>query len=208
VIVNKKERLWKKSPGYHLDLFVCGAGMYPLLSLIGMPFTHAATVRSLAHVFALTIYETVTDAEGNRETVVVGMVEQRVTHLVVHLFMFVSLALTPVLRLVPQYLIIGIFLYLGMSSIRGNMMFTRMGLWLTWDKDRWPDADWVEALDTATIHKFTLLQFVCFAIIVILRYVGAGGAMPFLIAALVPVRLWVVPRLFDEKVCSVLDPMQ
>jgi len=206
VIVNKKDRLFKKSPGYHLDLFVCAVGMYPLLSILGLPYTHAATVRSLAHVLSLTTYETVPGPDGKTMvTKVTGCVEQRVSHLVVHLLMFVSLAATPLLRLVPQFIIIGIFLYLGMSSIRGNAMFDRMWLFGIWDKERWPDEPFVTEVSTATTHKFTALQLACFAVIIILRYVGAGGAMPFLIAALVPVRIWVVPRFFSNEDLEVLE---
>jgi len=206
VIVNKKDRLFKKPPGYHLDLFVCGAGMYPLLSLIGLPFTHAATVRSLAHVIALTTYETVPAEDGKTMiTRVTGNVEQRVTHLVVHILMFVSLALGPILSRVPQFIIIGIFLYLGVSSISGNSMFDRMWLFLIWDKERWPDEPFATELPEKTTHKFTGVQLACFALIIILRYVGAGGAMPFLIAALVPVRMYIVPRLFTKEELEILD---
>jgi len=248
VIVNKKDRLFKKAPGYHLDLFVCGIGFYPLLSFLGLPYAHAATVRSLAHVLSLTTYETSLGPDGKTMVnKVTGCVEQRVTHLVVHILMFISLLATPLLKLVrsapafmlvllcasfaplrcafvvallttpcprarfsagpqvPQFLIIGIFLYLGISSIRGNSMFDRMWLFGIWDKSRWPDEPFVTEVDTATTHKFTGVQLACFAVIIILRYVGAGGAMPFLIAALVPVRIWILPRLFKPEDLEVLD---
>ena len=35
---------------YHLVLFVCGVFVYPICSFLGLPFTHAATVRSITHL--------------------------------------------------------------------------------------------------------------------------------------------------------------
>ncbi|KAG8467343.1 hypothetical protein KFE25_000659 [Diacronema lutheri] len=126
VLVNRKDRMFKKLPAYHLSNMVVGCLLYPICALLGLPACHPATVRSLAHVMALTSTEVVPLPDGKGATVrIVGVAEQRVTHLVIHILILVALAAGPVLKYVPQPIIIGIFLYLGISSIQGNQMFDR-----------------------------------------------------------------------------------
>lgn len=54
LIIDKKERKLKKGSGFHLDIvLVCLSNVG--CGLIGAPFMCAATVRSVAHVSALTV---------------------------------------------------------------------------------------------------------------------------------------------------------
>lgn len=54
LIIDKKERKLKKGSGFHLDIvLVCLSNV--CCGLIGAPFMSAATVRSVAHVSALTV---------------------------------------------------------------------------------------------------------------------------------------------------------
>ena len=47
LLINRKDHNLRKPPAYHLDLLVCGVLVYPVCSIFGLPFTHAATVRSI-----------------------------------------------------------------------------------------------------------------------------------------------------------------
>ena len=58
MLINRKDHNLKKPPAYHLDLLVCGLIVYPVCGFLGLPFTHAATVRSITHLKSLTDYET------------------------------------------------------------------------------------------------------------------------------------------------------
>ena len=80
---------------------VVGCLLYPICALLGLPACHPATVRSLAHVMALTSTEVVPLPDGKGATVrIVGVAEQRVTHLVIHILILVALAAGPVLKYV------------------------------------------------------------------------------------------------------------
>jgi len=72
----------KKGSGYHLDMLVIG-----LLTLVGgfmgAPFMVAATVRSVAHVSALSVFSR-THAPGEKPRLV-QVFEQRLTALAVHI---------------------------------------------------------------------------------------------------------------------------
>jgi hypothetical protein len=103
VLVNRKDRMFKKPPAYHLTNFICGTVLYPICAVLGLPPTHAATVRSLAHVMAVTTTEVVPLPDGTGTTVrAVNVAEQRVTHLAIHVLIWISLAATAALAYVRR----------------------------------------------------------------------------------------------------------
>jgi solute carrier family 4 (anion exchanger), member 2 len=54
LIIDKKERKLKKGSGFHMDIFlICMLNMGS--GVMGAPWVCAATVRSVAHVSALTV---------------------------------------------------------------------------------------------------------------------------------------------------------
>lgn len=57
-VVNSPDLKMKKSPAYHLDLFVLGIIVF-ISSLLGLPWMCAATIQSLNHVRSVTDYVTV-----------------------------------------------------------------------------------------------------------------------------------------------------
>jgi hypothetical protein len=81
VIVNKKERKLKKGAGFHLDLFIIGC-LNGFCGIFGLPFMTAATVRSVTHVSALTVFSK-THAPGEKPKLL-EVKEQRVTNFLVH----------------------------------------------------------------------------------------------------------------------------
>ncbi|KAI4471035.1 anion exchange protein [Holotrichia oblita] len=125
LIVDKKERKLKKGSGFHLDIVVLcltniGNGF------LGCPWLCAATVRSIAHVAALTIMSR-THAPGEKPHII-EVKEQRVSGLLVSVLMGLSILMTPLLRLIPMAVLFGVFLYMGVSSIGGVQFFERIKL--------------------------------------------------------------------------------
>ena len=62
LIVNKKDNRLKKGGGFHLDLFLLGV-LAAFNGLFGLPWVWSATVRSVTHLGALTVFST-THAPG------------------------------------------------------------------------------------------------------------------------------------------------
>ncbi|KAJ1630998.1 HCO3 transporter family-domain-containing protein [Pavlovales sp. CCMP2436] len=207
VLVNRKDRMFKKQPAYHLSNFVLGMFLYPFCAILGLPAGHPATVRSLAHVMAVTSTEVVPLPDGKGTTVrVTGVAEQRMTHLAIHVLILICLTAGSVLRYVPQPIIIGVFLFLGIASIRGNQMFDRLFVLLSFERERWPNYYYVQDVDRREMTRFTLLQTVIVVTMVAISRVSQIAIVfPFLMATMVPVRIYLIPRFFSKESIDVLD---
>ncbi|KAM9584797.1 electroneutral sodium bicarbonate exchanger 1-like [Morphnus guianensis] len=116
VIVNRKEHKLKKGCGYHLDLFMV-AVMLGVCSVMGLPWFVAATVLSITHVNSLKV-ESDCSAPGEQPKFL-GIREQRVTGLLIFVLMGCSVFFTSVLKFIPMPVLYGVFLYMGVSSLRG-----------------------------------------------------------------------------------------
>lgn len=123
VIVNRKENKLKKGCGYHLDLFVL-AILIQICSIMGLPWFVAATVLSINHVNSLKV-ESECAAPGEKPQFL-GVREQRVTHILIFITIGCSVLLTPVLRHIPMPVLFGVFLYMGVASLKGLQFFDRI----------------------------------------------------------------------------------
>lgn len=81
VLLNKKENKLLKGAGFNLDLIVMGILSF-ICSMMGLPWMCAATVRSVSHLNALSIWST-SHAPGVKPHLV-EVKEQRVTNIAIH----------------------------------------------------------------------------------------------------------------------------
>lgn len=123
VIINRKENKLKKGCGYHLDLFVLSI-LIMICSVMGLPWFVAATVLSINHVNSLKV-ESECAAPGEKPQFL-GVREQRATHILIFLTIGLSVFLTPVLKYIPMPVLFGVFLYMGVASLKGLQFFDRL----------------------------------------------------------------------------------
>uniref|UniRef100_W5KDH9 Anion exchange protein n=1 Tax=Astyanax mexicanus TaxID=7994 RepID=W5KDH9_ASTMX len=116
VIINRKEHKLKKGCGYHLDLLVV-AVMLGVCSIMGLPWFVAATVLSISHVNSLKL-ESSCSAPGEQPKFL-GIREQRLTGVLIFTLMGCSVFMTSVLKFIPMPVLYGVFLYMGVSSLKG-----------------------------------------------------------------------------------------
>eukprot|EP00217_Crustomastix_stigmatica_P005644 CAMPEP_0183791820 /NCGR_PEP_ID=MMETSP0803_2-20130417/2119_1 /TAXON_ID=195967 /ORGANISM="Crustomastix stigmata, Strain CCMP3273" /LENGTH=557 /DNA_ID=CAMNT_0026036153 /DNA_START=149 /DNA_END=1822 /DNA_ORIENTATION=+ len=189
LLINRKDSGLKKPPAYHLDLLVCGVVVYPICCFLGLPFTHAATVRSVTHLNSLTERETIKLPGGGTTTRVASVIEQRVTNLMIHVLLMCSLALSPALSEIPKTVLYGVFLFMGEGSMAGNELFDRLFLWGIWDSKNWPKYSYVEKVSAKKMHLFTAFQFSMLVILYTLtRLDYVSVVFPFFIGCLVFIR--------------------
>jgi len=204
-LVNNPDHRQHKGEGYHLDLVVVGA-LTGICSLTGLPWLVAAKGRSLDHVRALATVENRITADDDRLAEIVHISETRLPGFLVHLLIGASIFLLPMLKTVPEAVLYGLFLYMGIVSIAGNQLFERIGLWLM-DSNLYPRTHYIHKVPMKIINRFTLLQVACLALLWIAKVSPAGILFPLLIALLVPVRL-LANRYFAPEHLAALDAEQ
>jgi len=204
-IVNSPDHHLHKGDSYHLDLGLVGVLM-AICSLIGLPWLVAATVRSLNHVRSLATLETVVGPGNETRSQVIHVRENRVTGLMIHLLLGLSLFLLPLLSNIPMAVLYGLFLFMGVVSIGGNQFFERLSLWLK-DPKLYPSMHYIRRVERKRIHLFTLLQLSCLVVLWIVKVskISAIAIMfPVVIALMVPARL-LSARFFTAEELAALD---
>ena len=215
-IVNAESNKLKKPVGYHQDLLVVSL-LAAGCSVVGFPWLVAATVRSINHVRANSVYEDVIQ-EGECESSLefVGCKEQRVTGLAIHAAIGGALLFgRKTLARTPKAALMGLFLYLGTSALKGNQMFARStellgGPLVDLDAlDASPskakDRPWASVPRNVT-RGFTLLQIGLLASMMLLKNSPLGVGFPIIIAALGPLRsLMLKTKLVKPEEMALLD---
>ncbi|XP_069508769.1 anion exchange protein 4 isoform X2 [Ambystoma mexicanum] len=184
VILNRKEYKLQKGAGLHLDFFCVGV-LVIVSSVMALPWYVSATVISLAHMDSLKM-ETTMSAPGEQPKFL-GIREQRVTGLVVFILTGVSIFLAPVLKYIPMPVLYGVFLYMGMAALGSIQFIDRLLLVLIPAKHQ-PDLIYLRHVPLRRVHLFTLIQFLCLALLWTLKSTAAAIIFPLMLLALVGIR--------------------
>uniref|UniRef100_A0A8C3DFJ8 Anion exchange protein n=1 Tax=Corvus moneduloides TaxID=1196302 RepID=A0A8C3DFJ8_CORMO len=189
VIVNRKEHRLKKGCGYHLDLFMV-AVMLGVCSVMGLPWFVAATVLSITHVNSLKV-ESDCSAPGEQPKFL-GIRERAR-----------NLLLFP--QFIPMPVLYGVFLYMGVSSLRGIQFFDRLKLFWMPAKHQ-PDFIYLRHVPLRKVHLFTLIQLLCLVLLWAIKASRAAIIFPMMVLALVFVRK-VMDFCFSKRELSFLDDL-
>ena len=201
-LVNSRDHKLQKGETYHYDLALIGI-LIGVCSLFGLPWLVAATVRSLNHVRSLATTEEVVLSGGTTRDRILHVRETRITGLAIHLLIGLSLLLLPLLKIVPMAVLYGLFLYMGIVSMAGNQFFERLSLWLM-DRSLYPATHYIRRVPNLTMHCFTLVQFLCLAVLLFVEVSALAIFFPLFIVLLVPVRL-LMGRFFAPQHLAALD---
>ncbi|XP_033913454.2 band 3 anion transport protein-like isoform X2 [Acipenser ruthenus] len=197
LIVSKPERKMVKGSGFHLDLLLV-VGMGGVAALFGLPWLSAATVRSVTHANALTVMSKGAKPEIEK------VLEQRISGMLVAILVGLSILMEPILKLIPLAVLFGIFLYMGVTSLNGIQLFDRMLLLLVPPKYH-PDEAYIHRVKTWRMHMFTLIQIVCLVLLWVIKSSPASLALPFILILTIPLRRFLLTRLFSELEIKCLD---
>uniref|UniRef100_A0A914H4V0 Anion exchange protein n=1 Tax=Globodera rostochiensis TaxID=31243 RepID=A0A914H4V0_GLORO len=201
VIVNRRENKLKKGCGYHLDLLVLSL-LIIIVGVLGLPIYVAATILSINHVNSLRV-ESESRAPGER-THFIGCREQRVTGIVTFTLIGLSVTMTKLLKFIPMPVLYGVFLFMGISALDGIQLFDRILLMLMPMKYQ-PDTIYIRHVPIRVIHKFTLFQVACLAILWTIKSIKSTSiAFAIMLVVMVAVRK-AMERCFSEKDLKYLD---
>ncbi|XP_017799361.1 PREDICTED: electroneutral sodium bicarbonate exchanger 1 isoform X2 [Habropoda laboriosa] len=201
VIVNRKENKLKKGCGYHLDLFIL-AILIEICSVMGLPWFVAATVLSINHVNSLKL-ESECAAPGEKPQFL-GVREQRVTHILIFLMIGCSVLLTPMLRHIPMPVLFGVFLYMGVASLKGLQFFDRILIMLMPVKYQ-PDYMFLRQVPLKRVHLFTTIQLTCLACLWIIKSFSSTSILfPLMLVVMIGIRKS-LDLLFTQRELKILD---
>lgn len=223
-----------KGEAYHLDMLVL-SGITAILSVLGMPWTCAATVTSLSHIQALgkvgdssasTSADSDTGDDSSGEmgpddndseatlvpvgsstgVVLTDVIETRLSNFCIHFLLMSSVFAIPLLSRIPVPVISGLFFYLGRKIMKGNLYFDRMAEAFCEKKLLGPNSIYSQ-IPTRSVGLFLGIQtFMLSLIWTLQRYPSLSLLFPSCIGALMLVRVGILPKLFDEKELTPLDP--
>jgi len=204
-LTNAPQHNLKKTGGYHFDLLLV-ALINLALTLMGLPWVHGALPHSPLHVRALADFR-----EGRGEEpgeVIVRVREVRTSHVLSHIMIGVSIVMIPMpLTLIPKPVLDGLFLFVALTSLYGNQFFERILLLIT-EQSAYPPNHYIRTVPQKEIHKFTLVQFIQLLVLAMVGFWPLAYLkiiFPILIMALLPVRQFLLPKLFSAKHLEAFD---
>ncbi|XP_028734413.1 sodium bicarbonate transporter-like protein 11 isoform X1 [Peromyscus leucopus] len=205
-LVNAPENRLVKGTAYHWDLLLL-AIINTGLSLFGLPWIHAAYPHSPLHVRALALVEERVE-NGHIYETIVNVKETRLTALGASVLVGLSLLLLPFpLQWIPKPVLYGLFLYIALTSLDGNQLFSRVALLLK-EQTSYPPTHYVRRVPQRKIHYFTGLQILQ---LLLLCAFGMSSlpymkmVFPLIMIAMIPIRYNLLPRIIEAKYLDVMD---
>ncbi|EPS31285.1 hypothetical protein PDE_06240 [Penicillium oxalicum 114-2] len=207
----------KKPSGFHWDFFLLGCTTF-IAGIIGIPFPNGLVPQAPVHTDSLTIYETelriIPTGEGEGEEIrrpivnPTAVVEQRVSHFVMGLAIIGTMTgpLLVVLHTMPSAVFAGVFFIVGWGSIGSNGIVNK-ALQLIQEDRFISRAEPLLRVPSRKILLWIFCQLVDVAACVAISQTIAAIGFPVLIIALIPFRVWAIPKMFTADEISVLDDM-
>lgn len=82
------------------------------------------------------------------------------THILIFLMIGMSVLMTPVLKHIPMPVLFGVFLYMGVASLKGLQFFDRILIMFMPVKYQ-PDYMFLRQVPLRRVHLFTVIQLIC-----------------------------------------------
>jgi len=195
--MEKGRRKGNMLDGMHADMLIISILTF-FTSLVGLPWLVAATVRSISHVRALSIF----DSAGKLKSTI----EQRITGLSIHSLIGACVLFDKpraVLTQIPTPVLMGLFMFLGTSALPGNEMWERIkGLFM--DSKIAPKERWSTVPKKVTV-LFTAIQIACLGAMVYVKESPIGVLFPVVIALLAPLRFALEKGVVKKEYIDILD---
>jgi len=204
----------KKPPGFHWDFFLLGISTF-IAGLLGLPAPNGLIPQAPLHTSSLVImgYDDQTPTERSekeakqRKEVPVAVVEQRVSNLAQGALCLVLMTkpFQHVLGLIPKGVLAGLFWYMGTDALLSSGVTANM-LYLIRDRKLIPSSEPLNKVRKSRIIIFLIVELLGFGATFAITQTIAAIGFPVIISLLIPIRIWIVPRLgISKEELDILD---
>jgi len=195
-LINHKHHKLEHGEAYNYDL--CLNGLFNMVNgLMGLPWLVATTVPCIIHLNSL--------AEKTDQGEFLSVQETRLTMFFSHLMLGCTMAALSVLKYLPMPVLLGVFLFMGLSSLPGIQFWNRFLLFFQ-QPSKYPNTIFNEYMEKKRIHMYTLFQMLFFAgIFVVMNFKAISIAFPFMTFLCIPARLFFLPKIFAGWELCLLD---
>ncbi len=197
-------KLRKGSPYLHLDTLISGI-LVVVCSLFGLPWCMVSLPHSPMN--AQMLADTEEDEEGN--VIILKARENRWPGLISHIGMLLLVGFASSwIALIPVGVAFGFLLYMGIESLSDNDLFERFQLFFT-DPSMYPPNHYVRFVKVGIIHRFTVIQLLCFAVLWLVHdnfysdalddlLVPVSMFFPLVLAGMIPFRIFILPKMIPK----------
>lgn len=194
--VNQKSHKLIHGEAYSYDLVLNGAFNF-INAMLGLPWLVASTVPCLVHLNGLSDK----DKEGN----VISVQETRLTMLLSHTMLALSLLALKQLSQVPMPVLYGVFLFMGMS-IAGNVQFWKRIQMFLQQSSLYAPSPATDHMEHRRIHIFTIVQIFLFGLVCLVQNTDLiAMGFPLLTLLCIPIRVYLLPKFFEGWELLLLD---
>lgn len=189
-LINRPENKITHGHAYNYDTIIIGI-MLVVNSMTGLPWLVAATVRSMNHVQAL--------AEKDSTGKITSIQQTRLTHCFIHVLVLIAIFAMNAVKQIPMPVLYGVFLYMGLVSLWSNQFYERFCMFFM-QSTLYPKKPHTDNVAPSKMHMFTAIQLFLFVVLYVVKSVKAVAILfPLVIAACIPIRLYVLPKLFTKE---------
>lgn len=195
-IVNHPSNKITHGEAYNYDTCI-SAIMMIVNSILGLPWLVASTVPCIMHVTAM--------SEKDRHGVTQSIQESRLTGFFTHILLLASIFALSVIKLIPLSVLYGVFLFMGLVALPAQQFWQRFLLFFQ-QPDKVASTPYTDNMPVKRINLYTILQLVMFGLLYgVKNYKTISIGFPLFILLCIPVRLYVLPKIFTEDELTLLD---
>ncbi|KKA26173.1 hypothetical protein TD95_005233 [Thielaviopsis punctulata] len=208
----------RKPAGFHWDLFLLGITT-AVAGILGIPFPNGLIPQAPFHTKSLCVTSlsetssssSTADEKPRVVPVITHVVEQRVSNLAQGLFTLVAMTgpLLHVLHLIPHGVLAGLFFVMGVQALEGNGITAKL-VFLVQDGNLTPHNHALRlagrgGVRNKAVWMFVVIQLVGFGATFAITQTIAAVGFPVFIMLLIPIRAWLLPKVFTEEELAALD---
>ena len=181
---------------YNWDLFL--NGLCNLINgMMGLPWLVATTVPCIVHLNNL--------ADKDKDGNIIKVQETRLTYLFSHMLVGLSLTFLNALKLIPLPVLLGVFLFMGLSSMPGIQFWTRFLMFFQ-QPSKFEEKPYTKYMKTSRIHLYTFFQIIFFCGVFVVQNIKAVAIVfPFMTLLCIPGRLFFLSKFFAGWELLLLD---